>query len=304
MEKSNKDFVKKFAPAAVIVLCLIVLFALHGKEWMQQFKDNLSAPARTSPVCVTVHFIDVGQGASTLIQDGKNGILIDAGEAECADAVISYIRNCGVTTLKYVIATHPHSDHIGAMAEVINTFGAETVLIPKLQKSQVPTSACYTYFLKAAQSKGAARVFAVPGAEYTFGRHVRFTVLGPVKRSDDMNNMSIVCRMKIFGTRFIFPGDAGSEELKTIMNTGADVACDVMLMAHHGSNTSEYGPYLDAAAPRVAVISCGKNNEYGHPHEEILRYLKQNKIEIHRTDKEGTIVIRVGKDGYAFAKAA
>ena len=298
MEKSKRSGLLKVLPPALVGVLLIVLLGLYGDDLLKDFVDK---PAPAAPQSVTVHFIDVAQGSATLIQDGKNGILIDAGEREYADTVIAYLKNCGVTKLKYVIATHPHSDHIGALADVIDAFGAEMILLPKLPKALVPTTSSYRNLLKTVKDKGVNSVYASCGAQYTFGRHVKFTLLGPVTQNEDLNNMSIVCTMKIFGTRFLFSADAETAELKTIMDSGADVCCDVMLTAHHGSSNALYLPYLDAAAPKVAVISCGKNNDYGHPHKDVLDYLKKKKVEVHRTDKEGSVVIRVQADGYAFA---
>ncbi len=299
MAKSKKNTAGKVSPFVIILIAVVLLIVT---------KNNAEEPAATAtPVVgsdtVRVYFIDVGQGSSTLIQQGSDGILVDAGEREAAQTVIDTIKTAGVKTLKYVIATHPHSDHIGGMTDVLNAVKAENIILPRLSQSNTPTTKTYEKFLTAISSNGVKAIAASFGKSYTVG-NISIDILGPLVQDQNLNNMSVVCKVNAFRTSILLPGDAEKEEIASMRNKGADFSCDIMLMAHHGSSTSYDTRYLGAASPAMAIISCGKDNDYGHPHKEIRNYLSKNKIETHRTDKEGTIIVDLTASGYRLANAA
>lgn len=246
---------------------------------------------------VSVHIIDVGQGSSALIQSGKHGILIDAGEKEYGQTVVSYLNKVGIQELDYVVASHPHSDHIGGLLNVLDAFKVDNIIMSELTESNTPTTRIYERLLDKIFDKNIKAIAAKYGSTYSIDG-ATLTVLGPVEQSRDLNNMSVICSVKAMTATFLFPGDAEVEELTSVYSFGADFKCDIMIMGHHGSNTSLYEPYLKKAAPSVAVISCGKNNSYGHPHKETIDYLNKNKIEYYRTDLVGDVVFTCGKDGY------
>lgn len=127
------------------------------------------------------------------------------------------------------------------------------------------------------------------GRSYALGNAL-VTIIGPVRRSfDEVNNSSIVCRVTFGNTAFLFTGDAEAEEENSILEKGEDIASDVIKLGHHGSSSGSGIPFLKAVSPKYAVISCGKGNEYGHPHEEVMHTLKVMGIETFRTDEQGTV---------------
>lgn len=233
-----------------------------------------------------VHFIDVGQADSILIQDGEDTLLIDVGNKEDDVVVTQYLDGLGIDQIDYFVATHPHEDHIGCADTILRLYDVSTLIKTETDN----TTACYTLMMEQAEESGVNIEYATAGASYTLGDG-EFQILGPISDSpDDLNNDSIVIKYRYGDIDFLFTGDAEREEEIEILDAGYDVQADVLKVGHHGSSSSTTYPWLRAVAPQYAVISCGKGNSYGHPHEETLSKLKDAEVEVFRTDKYGTIV--------------
>lgn len=233
-----------------------------------------------------VHFLDVGQGDSIFIElpDDKT-MLIDASEKEYADKITTYIYSCGYSSLDYVVATHPHSDHIGGMADVIGSFSVGNVIL----SPATHTTNTYTNMLTAIDKSGAKVTLGVAGTEIFSDGDLSAVVIAPVTEDySDLNNSSVMVMLTYGDKKFLFTGDAEEEEECTVT---ADVKCDVLKVGHHGSSTSTGSAFLTAASPEYAVISCGMGNSYGHPHTETIDKLKKAGINIYRTDLQGNIVM-------------
>jgi len=214
-------------------------------------------------------------------------MLIDTGEAEYAQAVIDYIRGQGIDRLAYAVATHPHSDHIGGMARIINEFPIETFIAP----DALHTTATFERMLDALEASDLGITVPEINETFTLGEAV-FTALSPDGTDfKDLNNASVVLRLEFGGTRFLFTGDAEESAEQKMLANGLNLACDVLKVGHHGSNTSSSAAFLQAVSPSVAVISCGADNSYGHPHREVVERLDAIGAEILRTDQEGHIVM-------------
>ncbi len=239
----------------------------------------------------SVHFIDVGQGDCTLVMSGGKSLLIDAGENGHETEVLNYLRSMNIKKLNYIIATHQHSDHIGGIPEVLEEFEADNIIMPRLTKAQTPTNSTYTAFLKAVQNSKAKVISAKPGLTYTLG-DASFEILGPVTNDcEDINSMSAVTKITYGETSFLVTGDAEKDEELEIIENGADLDCDVLRVGHHGSSTSSSREFLEAVTPEVCVISCGANNDYGHPHDKALKRISYQTDEVYRTDICGSIVM-------------
>lgn len=238
-----------------------------------------------------VHYIDVGQGdCSLVVCDGKT-MLIDAGENGHEEDVINYLRSQSIDKLDYIVASHQHSDHIGGLEEVIEEFGADTLIMPRLTKAQTPTNSTYTAFLKSVQKSGMKVLSSNVGDVYQLGS-ASFEILGPVTNdAEDINNMSIMMKLTYGENTFMFTGDAEKEEELEVIGTGANLDCDVLKVGHHGSNTSSCKQFLAAVSPELCVIQVGENNDYGHPHKEPLNRIKKFTEDIYRNDVCGDIVV-------------
>ena len=292
--KAAKRRAGKSLPSAITILIIILFVLVNGFNY---FKEDTKLLSTNNDSDSCVHFIDVGQGSSTLIQSGSKGILIDAGEKEYADKVINYIKSCGVKELEYVIASHPHTDHIGALSKVIEAVETKNIIMPKLSAQNMPTTRTYENLLLTIKDKGIKAIAAKYGSVYSVD-DIRLEILGPIEQNKDLNNMSVVCKATVLSTSFMLLADAETQELKTIFAKGANLESTFILMGHHGSRTSLFYSYLDSVNAKAAVISCGANNSYGHPHEEAIDYLNDSAIKYFRTDESGTIVVNCFDEGY------
>lgn len=275
----------------VIVLALISYFGLdnYDKFFDEEYPWESSQTETTD--MINVHYIDVGQGDCTLIVCSGKTLLIDAGENGHEQQVINYLNSVGVKKLDYIVATHQHSDHIGGIPEVLENFGTNNIIMPRLTEAQTPTNSTYTAFLKAIQKSDAKVIASKVGAEYVLGE-ATFEILGPVTNdAEDINNMSVVVKVTYGENTFLFTGDAETDEETEVIDTGSNLDCDVLHAGHHGSYTSSSKDFLNAVTPEICVISCGAYNDYGHPHDTALKRIKKHTEEIYRTDICGSIVI-------------
>lgn len=282
----------KTLPALVIVI-LLILTAVFGIE---ENPGKITNPYLSSESAY-VHFIDVGQGSSTLIQYGSKGVLIDSGESDYSDKVIRYINSCGVDTLEYVIASHPHSDHIGGMTDIFEEFTVSEVIMPELSEINIPTTKIYENFLTYIDENNIDVSFCEFGDTYNF-EGFTLEIFGPTKQVKDLNDMSVICKAKINGTSFLFSGDAEKQEMGLVSAYYPNISSDVMLVSHHGSNTALHEEFLSLVSADTAVISCGAENSYGHPHEEVITYLNEKNITYYNTAVDGTVVFECTADGY------
>jgi competence protein ComEC len=246
---------------------------------------------------VTVHFIDVGQGDSILIETTGGSVLIDAGEASSGAAVIDYLRGEDIKALDYCVATHPHSDHIGGLAAVIGEFQVRSLMLPDITH----TSATFERLLETAEQRGLTLTVPKPGERFELGGAV-FTVLGPNSASyAELNNYSVVLRMEYENTSFLFAGDAEALAEAELLDGGYALNSDILKVGHHGSSSSTSQRFLEAVAPTAAVISVGANNDYGHPNVETIERLAESGVLVYRTDKEGNIAMHT--DGMRITEA-
>ncbi len=252
-----------------------------------------SSTAPTSATQSAVHFLDVGQGDCALIVSGEEAILIDAGLTAASERVTSYLEQAGISKLTAAIATHAHEDHIGGMAAVLRKFPTKTLYLPR----QTANTRAYESMLDAAEDTGTQVQIPTPGQVLQFGEDAAMTFLAPPPDSvyENLNDSSIISLFSQNGQRVLFTGDSEAPAETELLAAHPDLACDVLKVAHHGSNTSSTDAFLDAAHPRLAVISCGKFNDYGHPHPETIAKLTAREIQIHSTAEQGTYIYPIIK---------
>lgn len=284
---------KKTSPLMILLGILVVgaavvLQQLGLFETEEPVSENVSGSAEAQ-----VYFIDVGQGDSELIRLKDSGIdiLIDAGTRSTKQELADYLKELGVDDIDILIGTHPHEDHIGGMAKIIEEFPIGTLYLPETSDEMTPTTKTYESLLDVAESKNVTVRTASAGDMLLEQGNTSFKVLSPSHTDyDNLNDYSIVTRLKVGDTAFLFQGDAETPVEEEILDSGADVSCDVIKLGHHGSSTSSSRAYLEAANPSAAVISCGVGNEYGHPHRETMDLLEKLSITPYRTDTQKTLL--------------
>lgn len=299
---SVRSLFKKVSAAAAVfavaVLCLIGVCLEKGI-----FTDKqLDAP----PVIPTfseksefdgqfdfgVFYLDVGQGDSELIISGSKSVLIDAGTAEYGKAVTKQLKALGVDELDYIIASHPHADHIGGLPDVLGEINVkEKIIAPRVPSDMTPTSKIYEDFLDAVKAQDKKLTAAAAGNVYDLDG-AQMEIIAPCGSGyDDLNDYSVVCRITKGDVSFLFTGDASEDAERDIIASGQNIDSDILKVGHHGSETASSYEFLSAVSPAACVISCGAGNKYGHPDDIVLRSISSYTENIYRTDTMGMITV-------------
>ncbi len=275
---------KIFSILFILALCLLP--ACRMIEYPQSLANDEGK--------LLVSFIDVGQGDSVFVEfPGGKTVLIDAGEATGGETVVSHLMSRGCTMIDYVICTHPHSDHIGGMAEVLASFDVGEIYMPRA----VHTTKTYERLLLTIQDKGLKIHTAKAGITIPVEPEVTVNMVAPVADDyEEMNDYSAVLRITYGKHSFLLTGDAEKISEKEMLDSGQDLQADVLKVGHHGSSSSSHKNFLETVAPSYAVISCGDDNDYGHPHKEVVKLLSDYGITTYRTDLHGTVTAIT--DGY------
>jgi len=260
----------------------------------------------TKDADLSIHYIDVGQGDCSLVIFGETTILIDAGEKEMGERVIAYLNGQGIKKLDYIIATHPHSDHIGGLPNIIKTFDVGSVIAPRLAAEMIPTAKSYENFLVSLKNKALKLTAARNGSVYTIYskkpdtsddkvKAAEFEIISPISsKSDaytDINNYSVVLKLTYKNTSFLFTGDASKPAEADILESNANISADVIKVPHHGSSSASTADYLKAVSPSIGIIQCGKDNSYSHPSEKIVSRYENADVTLYRNDIYGNIVV-------------
>lgn len=243
---------------------------------------------------LTIHFLDVGQGDSILIEYNNKAMLIDAGENDQGEIVTDYLQGQGISTLDYLVATHPHSDHIGGMDDVLRNFQVEHFI----DSGYPHTSKTYENMLTTIDQKDIPFEVVKAGQTIDFDPAVDIEVLNPASTySNDLNENSIVLKISYGEISFLLMGDAGLETEEYIMKAGYDMDSDILKVGHHASTSGSGPTFISSVSPEVSVIEVGAGNSYGHPHSEILDRL-QKASTVYRTDLDGTITVTTDGSTY------
>jgi len=245
---------------------------------------HFKAVDRAEQGTLTVHFIDVGQGDSILLDLGDTEVLLDGGEK--SPGVISYINDYVDGPLEVMVATHPHTDHIGGLIAVLDAFEVDEIWL----NGDTTTSQTYSQFMSAVNAEGAEVFTARRGDTIQVG-NLTFNVLNPANLSGSINNNSIVLSLSYGHVDFLFTGDAEQEAEVSMLTAGIVPDVDILKVGHHGSRTASSMQFLESAEPGYAIYMAGQGNSYGHPHEETITNLCEIGAEIYGTDVHGTIII-------------
>ncbi len=292
-EKVNHILRRIAALALAAALALGLAACDAGASTPGDAAQTPAASQTQADAAFTMHFIDVGQALSVLVECDGQYMLYDGGNVDDGSLVVSYLQKQGVEQLEYVFCSHAHEDHVGGLAAVLAYFPANHVYSPVTQAG----STCFKNFVKYTQQQGLQVEVPAVGTAWQLGG-AAVQLLGPVAQYDDPNNTSLVLRIDYGSTSFLLTGDMETTAERDLVSSGANLKADVLQVGHHGSSTSTSYVFLNAVLPEIGVISCGVNNSYGHPHEETLSILRDAGVDLYRTDLLGTITVASDGQNY------
>ena len=272
---------KKIRIVLLICLCLLVVGCANP---FVESNDKTSVSTFSGDT-LRVNYIDVGQGDSIFIElPNKETMLIDAGEAYEVDNVINYLNNLGITKIDYAVGTHPHTDHIGGLEEVINTFDVGSIYMPKASS----TSNTYLDLLTTISNKGLKVKTARSGVVVLDDNNLKLEFIAPNSDNySELNNYSAVLKLTYLDNTFLFMGDAETLSENEIIS---NVDADVIKVGHHGSDSSSGIEFVKKVSPEYAIIMVGEGNSYNHPYQSIINRYENVGAKVLRTDLDGNIV--------------
>ena len=282
---------KKKDPKKLIVFLILVVSYFFYNNFNPNTKDagtSINKGSESTSASLIVSFIDVGQADCTLIENDGKYALIDAGNNEDGPLLVKYFESLGIKEFEYVFATHAHEDHIGGMDDIINNFKIKNFYMP----DAITTTKTFEDVLTALENNKVTFKTPTTGETLELQTEVpaTFTVLSVNSDESNLNDTSIVLKLKYHTTSFLFMGDASSKIENTILDKS--IQSDVLKVGHHGSKTSTSNRFLEKVNPKYAVISVGKDNSYSHPNTETLNRLAKKDIKVYRTDELGTIIAK------------
>lgn len=298
MAKKRKKNSSSISLLFFSILCIAVGYILNDIiDGSFAIGENQIIPvANIDNPDVISHYIDVGQGDSIFIElPNKECMLIDAGEKEYGKKVVEYIKQLGYTKINYLIATHPHTDHIGGMKEVINNFDIDTIYMPKVTAN----TSTYINLLKTIDSKNKKINTAKAGVNIIDNDNYKISIIAPnSEKYEDLNNYSVVIKLIYKDISYLYMGDAEKLSEGEIKD---DVKADIIKVGHHGSLSSSSLAFIKKVKPSYAIIQVGSDNSYGHPNKNILNRYEVIGAKIYRTDLNGNIVVSTNGEKVSIA---
>lgn len=259
---------------------LIVVFAV----WFPVFTYGYNGSLK-------VYFLNVGQGDASFIETPEHiQVLIDGGPDSSVLSELSSVMPFYDRKIDILILSHPQKDHIFGLVEVLKRYEVGNVVFTSIEYK----NSAYDEFKKIVEEKNINKIEARAGTQIKIGQYAFLDILYPFedmsgKLVGNPNDVSIAVKLNFLGKEFFFAGDAELKEEVELVNSGEDVDIDVLKVSHHGSKTSSSELFLEKTTPEIAVISVGKNNSYGHPHQEVLERFEN--IKTLRTDINGRIQV-------------
>jgi len=274
-----------------IPIVIIFLLLIISERPLSKYKE------------LKVHFLDVGQADSTLIELPNNQImLIDGGNNNDSDIIIEYLKEKDIKKIDYLIGTHPHEDHIGGLDDIIDSLEIGKIYLPGV----VHTTKTFENLLNSIKRKSKKIITAKAGVNIVNEDQLKLYFLSPIKKDyKELNHYSAVIKLEYQENSFLFTGDAEIVNEEEIIVEYSDLSkVDVLKIAHHGSSSSSSNNFLDIIEPDYGVISVGNDNQYGHPSPTVIKRLNNKDIKIYRTDLQGTITLGSNGIKISFNKEA
>lgn len=269
-----------------IVLFIISIILLCGCSYSFSQENTEANPTyQASDNQLIAHFLDVGEADANIIELPNGQVMIiDAGEKKDSETITNYIDNLNIDYIDYVVATHPHADHIGSLADIITKYSIGSIYMPKIST----TSKTYENLLTTIDEADLTINTGKKGVVILDEDNLKIEILSPtMDKYSNLNNYSLVIKITYMNTTFLYMGDAEEEVEKQL----EDIEADVLKVGHHGSDTSSSIEFLAKVKPQYAVISVGDSNQYDHPSSTIISRLEKYTKNIYQTSKNGNIII-------------
>ena len=296
-KRAEKRRKRRIALVAVLLLISTLLCLFF---YIKYRKSKVPEPIPVSENAAGSHdffiaVLDVGQGSCTVIgADGKY-MMVDGGTRESTKKIKAFLDENGVERLEYIVATHPHADHIGSLSEIIVSYDVGMVI----HNGKKPDTTGISKMFTAIEKTGTEQKVAETGDSFSLG-DAEFTIISSgIEDSENLNDTSLSLRLSYDGKSIMVTGDSGHEAEGKILKGPyrKKLKSDILIAGHHGSSDANSKAFVKQVNPREAVISCGKDNDYGHPHKEVLALFEKEKITVRRTDTDGNIIYFADKGG-------
>lgn len=284
----KKTYLKTFT--TILILILTLLYCLQFTSLYNETNSNSNY--------LTVYFIDVGQGDCILVNVNGYNLLIDSGPSSARKSLLGYLDKLSISKFDYVIATHPHEDHIGNMDAIIRKYHIGKFLAPKVTASTLT----FENMVTALNDKNLKiSVISTGSNSINLGKEtsIMFYTLPNLNTDDELNLYSPIIKLTYKNISFLFTGDAELKNEEFLIKNEINLRSHILKIGHHGSSSSTCEAFLNSVNPKVAIISVGSNNKYGHPAASTLNLLKNYHIKLYRTDLLGTIILK--SDGSSFS---
>ncbi|ABG83604.1 ComEC/Rec2 family competence protein [Clostridium perfringens] len=273
---------KKKIISSIIGIIVVLLAGYFGIDLTQDSKVPKDSE-------LMISYMDVGQGDAAYIKVNGNDILIDAGPRSNSKELLEQLKAKNIDDFELVIATHPHEDHIGGMVDVFKEYEVKAFYSPKITH----TTKTYENLVKAVKDEGLKTKELKGGMVIDLGEGAKFEVFTPQKSEyEELNDYSPIMKLSFGDTSYLFTGDAEKlAEEEALAKYKNSLDSDVIKFGHHGSSSSSSNAFIEAVSPKYGIISCAKDNKYGHPHRETLDIIKKYNIKTFRTDTDGEIIL-------------
>ncbi len=250
---------------------------------------------------LTVYFFDVGQAdCSLLLFPDQTVMLIDSGNKTDGQKISSFISDLGISVIDYFVLTHPHEDHIGGALNIFEDFTVSTVCLPEIDEAYLPDTAIYENTASAIENEKCRELYLTAGTVVVEKENFNVTAVAPRKDSvySDMNDYSLCLLINCFTNTLLYTGDSEMPSELDMIDSDINLDADILKVGHHGSGNSSTDGFLKNVTPMVSIISCGKDNTYGHPHNDAVNRLQKTGSKVYRTDTVGTVIAKCYDGGF------
>lgn len=288
----RRNIQKGVCIALLFIIALAVYYAPQKEKLKEDFSSLFTADgsAEYDRSLFSVHFIDVGQANAVLIYEPSGKcMLIDTGSKEYETEFFDYLETYAKDEFEYAVFSHMHDDHVGNASRFLKEFYVKNIIAGKERFPSFLESEVFSA-IEDSKAAGSTVIYPEPEKVY-FMEDAKITLLSPLLSDDNLNNESIVLRVDYKDVSFLFTADAEEKLEKALLESGAHLDCDVLEVAHHGAGSSSSAEFLNFAKPKIAVISCAKENNFGHPSLATVARLQQSGADIYYTFRDGNIVV-------------